>query len=533
VTDFATCTSDALALGNLPRRIPPVDITQQGAGGPVTLQTLGRETDEWFPPGLPFRPNNDVVAYVYGRCLFEDMANALETATSEEHRIYILGWSTNMDTVLKNGKMLQQYIRNTKAQVRAMFFDGIVLQAGSFLKIMPEGMSSINIYRVLQELPNGGAIMDSKHSQPATHHQKLLVVQGGLGIIAFIGGMDIQPNRAMPNPGGNDTPWHDTMVRLVGSGALDCRTVFQERWLDHPESPAIDKKLGIPKVQAFPDAPQTQKIPSVTRPLQGAPFPWTRAVRIGRTYPNLRKTGFPFDYQFAPTGEYTAWALIEHGIRTAKRWIYLEDQYVVSRMARRLLLEKLKQPGFEHLLILMNGSGAVSQDIAFSTSERNQFRADLKHIDKSESKWGMYTLTPGPTKERRQWCGDYMHSKTWIFDDEFTIVGSANCEDRGYTLNTEAVAAIGDTKRINATGEGFARQLRLMLWHKHLGVPHAKLQEWSDGLAFWNKPPGTAMVQKSTAFEPDRFLNDKYFPESWQKATVEEAWTKLCDPNAR
>src|SRR5712691_4183707 len=31
----------------------------------------------------------------------------------------------------------------------------------------------------------------------------------------------------------------------------------------------------------------------------------------------------------------------------------------------------------------------------------------------------------------------YVHSKTWIFDDELVITGSANADRRGYTYNSE------------------------------------------------------------------------------------------------
>lgn len=530
--DFATCTSDEIALGALPALTPAKELVQQGPGGHVGLEIAGRDPEAWYPSNLPYRPDNDVVGYVYGRCAFADMGAALATATTDEHRIYILGWSTNKDTVLAGGKTLEQYLSGTKAQIRAMFWDGIVLQPVPVIKVSVP-TSSVWIKDLINKLPNGGAIMDAKHAQPATHHQKVLVVQGAQGVIAFVGGMDIEPNRTMVNPNGTDTPWHDTMVRLIGGAALDCRSVFQQRWLDHPDSAALDKKLGVPASDAFPTPLASQQLPSVTRPAKGGPIPYARTVRIGRTFPNLRKTGLGLDYSFAPQGDYTAWSLIEHAISMTQKWIYLEDQYMVSRMARQLLLAKLQQPGFEQLIILMNSSGAAAADFKYLVSERNRFRQDLLKIDKSASKWSLFTLKAASSPERQQWCGDYMHSKTWIFDDEFTIIGSANCENRGYTLNTEVVAAIGDTRRINAIGAGFARLLRIALWHKHLGVPHAQLQDWSSGVAYWKKLPGTAMVQLSNNLEPDGDLGGKYFPDSSEQSVVEKLWTTLCDPDAR
>src|SRR5436190_5221820 len=186
--DFATCTSDAVAIAALPAIKPRTEIVQHGSGGPTALEIVGRDPEEWFPKNLPYRPDNQAIPYIYGRCLFEDMGGALETATSEDHRIYILGWSTNKDTTLKGGKTFEQYLTGTKAQIRGMFWDGIVLQYQQSKRIaITQPTSSMWLKDLLNRLPNGGAIIDAKHAQPATHHQKILVVQGSLGVIAFIG----------------------------------------------------------------------------------------------------------------------------------------------------------------------------------------------------------------------------------------------------------------------------------------------------------------------------------------------------------
>jgi len=523
MADFTNCSDDAIALSRLPKQRPAVDIAPD-----ATLYFVGCPASAWFPQHLQPRPGIDVVSYIYGRCLFEDVADALSTATSDDHRIYLLGWNTEKNTQLKAGKTLEQLLLGTKAQIRAMHFDGIVLQPTPLLKVTAGALGNQWISDLINKMPNGGSIMDSKHAQPATHHQKLLVIQGSLGVIAFLGGMDINPTRTSVNAQVGE-PWHDVQVRVTGAAALDCRAVFQERWSDHPASAALDAKLGG---TPFPDPAPSQSFSTVTRAgLTSAPP--LRGVRIGRTYPNLKKTGGATGYGFAPQGIYTAWDLVEHGINTATRWIYLEDQYMVSRMARQLLLNKLQQKGFEYLLILMNGSGAAAADFKFLVSERNKFRRDLKKIDNTETKWGLFVLKDPGDPDRQQWCGTYMHSKTWIFDDEFTIVGSANCENRGYTLNTETIAAIGDDAKDNSQNIGFARQLRIALWHKHLGVSHSQLQDWNAGLKLWNKPPATAMVQKSHSFEPDGDLGGKFFPDASEEKNVEFLWTTFCDPDAR
>jgi phosphatidylserine/phosphatidylglycerophosphate/cardiolipin synthase-like enzyme len=240
-------------------------------------------------------------------------------------------------------------------------------------------------------------------------------------------------------------------------------------------------------------------------------------------------------YGFAPAGDYSAWALIEQGIRRAIRTIYLEDQYLVSRMARTALLAKLREDSFAYLLMVMNGAGAAAADFKFLVTARNEFRRDLLAIDPKKKRWGLYILRRPAEAERQKWCGSYLHSKTWIFDDGYVITGSANCDNRGYTYDTEVVAGIADSSPFDvATGTSFAMDLRVRLWHKHLGVPHAHLRDWDTAIRFWRSPPPSAMVADASAFAPDDDLAPPAsFPSATDAKNVESIWTSVVDPDAR
>ena len=288
---------------------------------------------------------------------------------------------------------------------------------------------------------------------------------------------------------------------------------------------------------AFPSPPTLSLggLPSVT--LQDGSKRGAKRVQvaIGRTFANLQKSGSSASYGFAPNGDYGAWALIEHGIKQSTRWIYLEDQYLVSRMARRALLEKLKEPKFEFLLMLMNNSGAAANDFKFLVTARNEFRRDLFAIDRKQARWGMFTLKEPVNRERQQWCGSYVHSKTWIFDDGYVVVGSANCDNRGYTHDTEVVAGITDANTLDVfLGESFAVDLRTRLWHKHLGLPHNQIRDWNKGIKVWKKPPPSAMIVDASALESDYDLvPPTQFPSPSDLNAVEYAWTMFVDPDSR
>jgi phosphatidylserine/phosphatidylglycerophosphate/cardiolipin synthase-like enzyme len=63
----------------------------------------------------------------------------------------------------------------------------------------------------------------------------------------------------------------------------------------------------------------------------------------------------------------------------------------------------------------------------------------------------------------------YIHSKTWIFDDELAIIGSANCNRRSWEHDSEVAAVILDTRKVDG-GATFAQALRMKLWAGHLGT---------------------------------------------------------------
>jgi len=258
-------------------------------------------------------------------------------------------------------------------------------------------------------------------------------------------------------------------------------------------------------------------------------------VAVGRTFANITKSGGPVAFGFAPNGDYSAWALIESGIKQATRWIYLEDQYLVSRMARKALLDKFKDPGFEFLLMVMNGSAAAASDFKYLVTARNEFRRDLAAADPGKKRWGMYTLKQPADPERQKWCGTYVHSKTWVFDDGYVVAGSANCDSRGYTHDTEVVAGISDMNMLDVyLGESFATDLRTRLWRKHLGLPHAYLRDWDKAIKYWKKPPASAMIEDASGLEPDYdLLPPSNFPSAADAAGVEILWTKLIDPDSR
>src|SRR5262249_53312945 len=160
-------------------------------------------------------------------------------------------------------------------------------------------------------MSNGAAVIDARLPPLAIHHQKILVVQGQFGLVAFLGGMDFDPSRIEVNPG-IGRPWHDIHLRIAGPAALEVRSVFEDRWLDHPATAALDQKLGASPVAtrdqrralAFPTPTQLSppNLPTCTMESGSKREAKRYRVAVGRTFGKFQKGGGS-GYDFAQNGD--------------------------------------------------------------------------------------------------------------------------------------------------------------------------------------------------------------------------------------
>lgn len=136
-------------------------------------------------------------------------------------------------------------------------------------------------------------------------HQKIAIVRNDSGLIAYCGGIDLNANRLDTRDHGIRHPYHDVHARVDGPAAADLATTYVERWQRAGRSTlAIGAPGAMPVVPAAGDD----------------------VVQIGRTYfrPGTGSTGFPF----APNGERTILDTQLAAIGRARRYIYIEDQYL-------------------------------------------------------------------------------------------------------------------------------------------------------------------------------------------------------------
>lgn len=447
-----------------------------------------RELRRWFTTGgrpamQPVRSGNRVTTLVGGRATFEAMVRAIRTAKNGKHYIYLLGWHLTDGFELVPGdrgstmRALFSRASQQGVQVRAMLWDQFGTQNSA-------EVGHIN------GLSNGAAILDNRTVSRSSavnlgvHHQKVLIVRGDQGLITFCGGVDINPDRihaagssggsgsgsgSGSGGGGGGSPLHDVHCQIQGPAAWDLLKVFVERWTDHPDHVALDRSKG--------------RLRGLREPL---PRPaGSYYVQIGRTYGNGRRhSKVPGGYAFAPSGEATIRRMVLRAISQARRFIYIEDQYLVSMEVSRALVRAL--PRIQHLTIVIPHSSLLSSQECpqHFHRRRRSFIAPLRAA--GGSKVRVFHLHPPGTPNT------YVHSKMWVIDDELAIIGSANCNRRGYTHDSEVAAAIYDPDR------RLAQDLRVRLWAKHLNMnTPAGRRALADGVAsarFWLARPAGARV---------------------------------------
>jgi phosphatidylserine/phosphatidylglycerophosphate/cardiolipin synthase-like enzyme len=152
-----------------------------------------------------------------------------------------------------------------------------------------------------------------------THHQKFSVISRPDTAIAYCGGVDIWPDR-LDDPGHfSPSPYHDLHTRIEGPAVRDLVRTFRQRWDDQqPGNPADDGTAGA---AALSDGRQI--------------------VQIARTYPSHLNPAND-SYPFAPEGDFTIQETLKQAIGQARRYIYIEDQYMtIPPVLRDIIHERM------------------------------------------------------------------------------------------------------------------------------------------------------------------------------------------------
>lgn len=526
---------------------------------PVVATTL--DPPRWGPilapllsPDATLRAGNAVRTMIDGRATFETMLFDINATSGDKDYIYLLGWdmTEDFDLVPKNGSdglypdacpisgKQKAMGRNIINLLNRASDDGVQVRVMLWAK--PPLAGSIAVARI-NAMKNGAAIRDDETANkteastrrlwaalvaagiaPAlipviiaairpdlirmtgAHHQKVLIVKRGDTLVGYCGGVDINANRLYQiKP---TDPQHDTHCRIVGPSARDLLETFLRRWRHHPKSAAIDAQTPL----------RGASEPVPARVTRLAPFDMltrgTASVIIARTFnPVHRKSVF--------RAERDIQRLLLGAIAAARRFIYIEDQYLFDypdpgHPANRDMATALNRamPRLQHVTILVPGNG-LAVPLVDGHFRRNFIDAVVSGLSTGDrAKLGVFH--PSHSQSAPSFgCHDYVHSKCWVFDDELAVIGSANCNRRGYQHDSEvnafifsdplpqqpmtalALAMRESGEQVATAPASIAQAFRVLLWKEHLRAPAAALLDGVASAALWRKPsrpPGARII---------------------------------------
>ncbi len=240
------------------------------------------------------------------------------------------------------------------------------------------------------------------------HHEKLVVVDDE---VAFVGGIDIT------SMGGDrwDTPdhpargrlgWHDVASRLRGPAVADVAAHLSARW---------SAVTGEPSAAPLPPAPAGDL-----------------EVQVVRTLPERL-------YDFAPQGDFRILEAYRRALRSARRLVYLENQFLWAPEIVEILAARLREPPSDdfRVIVLLPGRANNGED-----DTRGQV-AVLADADQ-QGGGGRFLATTIVARTGRTSDRVYVHAKVGIVDDRWLTLGSANLNAHSLYNDTEMNVVLCD-----------------------------------------------------------------------------------------
>jgi len=293
---------------------------------------------------------------------------------------------------------------------------------------------------------------DNTHPIGGSHHQKIVVIDDA---VAFSGGLDLTSRRwdtcehkaedPRRNANGNPyPPFHDLMTMVDEEAAQALGVIARKRWQQATGE-------AIPSVSTKNDPWPDDIKADLTHVVAG----------ISRTMPALEPQQEIREIE----------ALYLDMIASAKRYIYLENQYFTAHKISQALATRLEEPnGPEIVVVLRLLSHGWLEEITMHTL-RTRLIKQLRAADRW-NRFGVYYPYVDGLKDGT--CVD-VHSKAMIVDDEWLRIGSANICNRSMGMDSECDVTFEAREEPRITAA--IRDFRNRLLGEHLDVSPAQVAE--------------------------------------------------------
>lgn len=522
----------------------------------VDLKQHDQEDPLWMPDA---RYGNEVMALLGGEATYNAMADALESTykpgpNGEQPKnpfIYLANWNINFDFNLRrHGGRSEPDTQLANYLTTASEGHGVMVRGVFWYRTHTQDADQNRVERdYINRLTNGHAFLDGKHNWFGSHHQKLLIINGSEGLVAFSGGVDFAYNRAfglnepVPSPEGDRSnsdmmkkhvcddagaPLLDVHTRIRGPAASDLLDIFLRRYADHESAmgttilapyqdvrPRHPNRCYVRVCATYGDSPSEQNasyfVPSIstTGGLYGPSIdgpPQVVKVEAGE-YNKVRKSDSP--YSFAPKGRKSGLAQLIFAITQARRFVYFEDQYMVSEEIANALRDVVNR-GVRVLGVIPDQTISTDYDWDHGVhydrllaSVRLSRVIQVIHPNKKNDEVDFLFCPVRDHSKRGAERYQYIHSKLFVVDDAFCTIGSMNFNKRSTTHDSEVSLGYYEPGSYQELSFSFPHRLRMKLWARHLNFAEGDLHLLADPLvaidSYW----------KSVKFESEITVNGR------------------------
>jgi phosphatidylserine/phosphatidylglycerophosphate/cardiolipin synthase-like enzyme len=316
-------------------------------------------------------------------------------------------------------------------------------------------------------------ILDKRHALFGSHHQKFTVMLTSDGLVAYVGSSDYNADRLYasgdgdaPSAPAKGSPLNDVNVRLTGPAAVDVLKTFVDRWRAHPDSkdrPLKGETYKVVKTAANQGTVQIQLSHTYTKT-----YPFPEAVRSAA------------DAQLRIC-------------RTALRYVYFEDQYLIGTPELWAALRDKLSSNVEFVVVGVMAPLNVVADLRWLKERRSDFWLPL--VAAYPGRVLLFEmLAPDGTDSGP---GAYLHNKMTIADDVIVTMGSVNFSRRSHTHDSEIMATLGGPLSPDSKMD-IALKVRADRWARHLGTKPGNPPRLEDAIAAFRRLPGTARIRPWT-----------------------------------
>jgi phosphatidylserine/phosphatidylglycerophosphate/cardiolipin synthase-like enzyme len=380
----------------------------------------------WAAGPPPPRSGNALEVLIDGARALPLIASELESATSHVH---IAGWYFSPSFALVRGDD-EVTLRNLLARIAERVDVRALVWAGAPLPLFRPSRRQVRAMRA--RLTQGSRIvchLDSRERPLHCHHEKTIVIDDR---VAFVGGIDLTSESgdrfdSSDHPLREGIGWHDGCARLEGPAVSDVAEHFRMRWSEV--------------------AGETLPAPRKCDPAGDVD------VQVVRTVPERV-------YKRVPRGDFSILESYLRALRSAERFVYLENQFLWSPEVEAVLADKLSNPPNDDFRVL-----AVLP--AKPNTGADDTRGVIAELITADANAGRLLVCTLYSRNEERSMPVYVHAKIGIVDDRWLTIGSANLNEHSLFNDTEMNVVIHDSR--------IARDVRLRLWSEHLELPTGAL----------------------------------------------------------